>query len=105
MNDAEIDGARGAVRGIDDGRVVDKHVESPTVSLDGGYSFFDGFLPIEVQFHGMNSETLGAELRCRRFARGAIPRSQKDQEPGLSQLPGDLQADSFVGARNKRRFL
>jgi hypothetical protein len=53
----------------------------------------------------MNSETLGAELRCRRFARGGIPRSQKDHEPGLSQLPGDLQADAFVGARNERRFL
>jgi len=44
----------------------------------------------------MNSEALYAGLRSRPFARGGIPRSQKEHEPGLSQLPGDLQADALL---------
>jgi hypothetical protein len=54
--------------------------------FDGGCSGLNRFLSIKVQFHGMNIQVLSMELLCGCLAGGGVPRAQKDQKSGLSQL-------------------
>jgi hypothetical protein len=90
LNDAEINGARRAIRRIDYCRVIDKHVEPLTMSPYGGCSCLNRFLSIKIQFDGMNIEVLSPELLRGCLAGGDVPRAKKDQKSGLSQLPGDF---------------
>jgi hypothetical protein len=89
---------------IQDGRVVDEHVQTTELIVDVGEQAIDAVLISYIELVRNDGQALSRQHLCGRLSLLSIACAQNDAHASPSELMNDFQADAPIGTGYNRYF-